>query len=340
LVDEEARLQQLQREQGHDAAKNAIDDRIKSIDREKQAYDEASAARTRQLQEQMDVLRANATAATSLAGALTAATRPAAPNRSADPGSTPKGAGGVGVPLLDRIFGTPQQQLEAVNSFWSNLGTGLERVLQGDSPTLQAGIDAWLKRTWEGGINIFRRTGQEDESMNITRWILPIFGIDTTKSAPEIDAQIGTWIHDRILGGLNAFARTGQEDPNMNVTNWLLDALHIPRDQKDQQPGPRTRTGLGPSDSIPSQPPPGHSEPGHWINVGGSWLWRADDPTAPRTTGPALTDSRPPPVVTTTTSRRDAALAQQHTFRFEFDDAGLARVVDKRSGQVLQDALR
>ena len=45
-----------------------------------------------------------------------------------------------------------------------------------------------------------------------------------------------------------------------------------------------------------------------------------------------------PPV--TTTSRRDAALAQQHTFRFEFDDAGLARVVDKRSGQVLQDALR
>jgi hypothetical protein len=74
--------------------------------------------------------------------------------------------------------------------------------------------------------------------------------------------------------------------------------------------------------------------------VGGSWLWRADDPTAPRTTGPALTDSRPPPVVTTTTSRRDAALAQQHTFRFEFDDAGLARVVDKRSGQVLQDALR
>jgi tape measure domain-containing protein len=70
LVDEEARLKALQREQGHDAAKNAIEDRIKAVDREKQATDEASAARTRALQEQMDALRANAAATTALTNAI------------------------------------------------------------------------------------------------------------------------------------------------------------------------------------------------------------------------------------------------------------------------------
>jgi tape measure domain-containing protein len=70
LVDEEARLKQLQREQGHDAAKNAIEDRIKAVDREKQANSESSAARTRALQEQMDALRANAAATTALTNAI------------------------------------------------------------------------------------------------------------------------------------------------------------------------------------------------------------------------------------------------------------------------------
>jgi hypothetical protein len=303
---------------------------VKAIDREKQAYDEASAARTRQLQEQMDVLRANASAATSLAGALTAATRPATPDRSKDPGSTPKGAGGTSVPLLDRIFGTPEQQLAAVNSFWSNLGTGLEKVVQGDSPTLQAGIDAWLKRTWEGGINIFRRTGQEDESMNLTRWILPIFGIDTTKSAPEIDAQIGTWIHDRVIGGLTAFVRTGKEDPDMNVTNWLFDALGLPRDHADVKTPPRARTGLGPDDTTPIAPPPNKKEPGHWIKVNGVDVWQTDL---------GATNS---PAVTTTTSRNAPPRAE---VQITFDENGVAKAVQKHTSadrllRVMGDAVR
>jgi len=81
LVDEEARLKQLQREQGHDAAKDAIEDRIKAVDREKQATDEASAARTRALQEQMDALRANAAATTALTNALRPPT-PTGPDKS------------------------------------------------------------------------------------------------------------------------------------------------------------------------------------------------------------------------------------------------------------------
>jgi hypothetical protein len=288
LVDEEARLAQLQREQGHDAAKNAIEDRIKSIDREKQATDEAAAARTRALQEQMDALRANTAAAVQLSNAI-APPRTGAPAAPGLHDSRPPASATPTPPLLDRIFGTPQQQLEAVNKFWANLGTGLEHALQGDSPTLQAGVDAWLKKIWEGGIA--------------------------------------------------SFARTGQEDPNMNVTNWLLDALGLPRDQKDQQPGPRARTGLGPADSIPSQPPPGHSEPGHWINVGGSWLWRADDPTAPRTTTPPVPDSRPPGVTTTPDRSRDAAVARMHV-TMDFNDQGFRGFIDQSTGRALENAVR
>ena len=74
--------------------------------------------------------------------------------------------------------------------------------------------------------------------------------------------------------------------------------------------------------------------------MSGAWLWRADDPTAPRTApGPAVTDSRPPAVTTTTTRSRDTAVAQMHV-TMDFNEQGFNGFIAKRTGQALQEALR
>ncbi|HEX6608662.1 MAG TPA: tape measure protein, partial [Chloroflexia bacterium] len=352
LVDEEARLAQLQREQGHDAAKNAIEDRIKAVDREKQANSEASAARTRQLQEQMDALRANAAAVT----ALTNAIKPPAPDKSknrnvndafGDEQTSSKAQGTIGLlqQLADALTGNKgvKAAIDSVGIAWGQLGD----AFKASNPELAQlktsiddiahalGLDAGFAAEAVIAQAAFKQFAETAAALVPQNLAVVGAGLKELNDQLNITAKGLTLFLDKVQGkddrtiaaDLQAFAAALQKadtDRQRGVAGFVQQV-----NAGNQRIGDITQQNI--QDLVN-----GLIESGKQGTVSSGGATSNAPDFGPRTTGNGPDFG---PGVTTTRSR-NAALAQQHTIRMEFDERGFKGFVDATTDRRMQEALR
>ena len=359
LVDEEARLKQLQREQGHDAAKNAIEDRIKAVDREKQANEEKNAAASRGLQEQIDALRANAAAATALTNAIKPPPAQGADrsrNRNLDdalggPQTQAKGQSTLGLlqQITDALNGDKglRAAVDSVGTAWGQLSDAFKAA---DPQLLQLktsideiahalGLDAGFAAQAAIGQAAFKTFAETSAALVPQNLAVIGAGLTELNDQLNVTAKGLTLLTDKLRGAddrqiardLQDFAAALQRqdsDRQRGVAGYLQKTA-----QGNQRIGDIFQQNL--QDAVNGVLAAGKqavisSSGGAGADFGNGVVSSTD-----RGGGVGADFAG----VTSTTSRRDQAVQRVH-ITADWNDQGFRGFIDRRTGQVLQDALR
>jgi hypothetical protein len=347
----------LQREQGHDAAKNAIEDRVKAIDREKQATDEAAAARTRALQEQMDALRANAAATTALTNAIRP---PAVPgpdqsrNRNVDDAfGGPQTAGKAQMTLglldqlktaLEHLSAGPKAAIDALTDSWGLLAGGFEAT-PGKLATMGTGFDDLIDQL--GG-----RGGLQGVAISVRYEFERLFE-SLAAAAPTVLGALGrgfTGLADSInvattsaseiiaLFKLQTGAGTQAQFDQAHAAalaaqkQLVLDAARGQIDAQSAQGTYQDRikainADINRRENTDLSAAAARTQASRDARLGGTTQASAEYAS---TYGPHVT----------TTQRTPTVAPVQHQIRMEFDKDGFKRFIDTSTGQVLAEAMR